>query len=145
MDGVSVGSYAVLADEEGRVLLTRRRGTGEWVFPGATVEEGEAPWEAVVREVREETALKIDIDRLVGVYVKKREGDLVFVFTARHVGGSAKASDEGDLLSFFSPDTLPAGTSEQDRVRIADALAEHEHRLLRVQPSQGDEPPPGTR
>jgi 8-oxo-dGTP pyrophosphatase MutT (NUDIX family) len=54
----SVAAYAVITDAEGHVLLTRRRDGDEWVLPGGSVEESEAPWEAVIREVREETGLQ---------------------------------------------------------------------------------------
>jgi 8-oxo-dGTP pyrophosphatase MutT (NUDIX family) len=40
-----------------RTLLTRRRGQEEWVLAGGSVKEGEAPWEAETREVREETGV----------------------------------------------------------------------------------------
>jgi mutator protein MutT len=36
-----------------------------WVFPGGTVEQGETPEEAVVREVFEETTLQVSIDKLL--------------------------------------------------------------------------------
>jgi 8-oxo-dGTP diphosphatase len=141
----SVAAYAVIQDERGRVLLTRRSDGDEWVLPGGTVEAGEPPWDAVVREVREESGLEVEVERLVGVYVKKRETDLVFGFAARVVGGELRASDERDALTFFPPGEPPEETSDHDRERIGDALLDADRAALRVQPSQGEEPPPGTR
>jgi 8-oxo-dGTP diphosphatase len=143
--GFSVAAYAVVQNERAEVLLTRRREGGEWVLPGGSVEAAEAPWEAVVREVREETGLEVDVARLIGVYVKRRETDIVLVFAAKAVAGELRRSDERDAVRFVAVDGLPAATSRQDADRIADALTHAERAILRVQPSQSEEPPPGTR
>jgi 8-oxo-dGTP diphosphatase len=141
----SVAAYAVIRDASGQVLLTRRRESGDWVLPGGSVEQREAPWEALVREVAEETGLDVAVERLVGVYAKRRERDLVFVFTGSRLGGTLRSSDERDRVEFVDPEQLPDDTSGRDRERIADALAENADAVLAVQPSQGDEPPDGTR
>ena len=140
-----VAAYAVVTNERGEILLTRRRDGGEWVLPGGSVADGEAPWEAVAREVNEETALEIDELRLTGLYAKRQERDLVFVFSARPVGGRPQSSVERDRVLFVDRDRLPPGTSARDRERIDDALGAREQPVLSVQPSSGDQPPPGTR
>ena len=63
---VCVGAIVV---EDGRLLLVRRgRGTaqGAWSVPGGRVEAGETVAEAVVRELREETALEGVCGQFVG-------------------------------------------------------------------------------
>ena len=144
-DRFSVAAYAVVENNRGEVLLTRRRGHEDWVLPGGSAEEEEAPWEAVVREVREETGLDIALNRLVGVYAKRRERDLVFVFAASATGGELRESDERDRASFVDPRELPEQTSNSDRRRIGDALEARMTAVLVIQPSQDDNPPPGTR
>jgi ADP-ribose pyrophosphatase YjhB (NUDIX family) len=63
---VAVGAV-VLRDRE---LLLVRRGhgpaAGAWSVPGGRVRFGEELHEAVVREVREETALQVVVDRFLG-------------------------------------------------------------------------------
>jgi 8-oxo-dGTP diphosphatase len=71
----TVAAYAVVENDRGEFLLTRRRESDDWVLPGGSVEDEEAPWEAVVREVAEETGLKIALRRLIGVYAKRSEHD----------------------------------------------------------------------
>jgi ADP-ribose pyrophosphatase YjhB (NUDIX family) len=95
--------------------------------------------------VREETSLDVDLGRLVGVYAKQRERDLVFVFDTAAVRGEPRPSDERDRVEYFDATALPDRTSEQDRERIADAVAGAAAPVLTTQPSQGEEPPPGTR
>jgi len=57
----------VILDDMGRILLIQRsmgsRGNpGKWDFPGGKVDQGETFDEALLREVFEETKLKISLD-----------------------------------------------------------------------------------
>ncbi|HEY2516366.1 MAG TPA: NUDIX hydrolase [Polyangiaceae bacterium] len=68
---------AVVIREDGRVLLIRRGrppGAGEWTLPGGKVEPGETPAEAIVRELREETGLAIEVVAALGVVPLDRGG-----------------------------------------------------------------------
>lgn len=51
---------AVIVDPAGRLLLVRKRGTLSFMQPGGKIEPGEAPREAVIRELQEELGLSID-------------------------------------------------------------------------------------
>jgi 8-oxo-dGTP diphosphatase len=59
---------AALLDSSGRVLITQRpqhkQLGGLWEFPGGKVELGEAPEQALVRELKEELDLSVDLDAL---------------------------------------------------------------------------------
>ncbi|MDO5091874.1 MAG: NUDIX domain-containing protein [Propionibacteriaceae bacterium] len=58
-------SAVVLTDNEGRVLLVRKRGTSALFNPGGKPEPGEAPVACAVREVAEELQIELDPSRLV--------------------------------------------------------------------------------
>jgi ADP-ribose pyrophosphatase YjhB (NUDIX family) len=89
-DRFSVATYAVIANERGQVLLTRRRCSDTGRFPAVASRPRRPHWEAFVREVREETGLDVERRRLVGIYGKRRERDLVFVFAASAIGGELR-------------------------------------------------------
>jgi 8-oxo-dGTP diphosphatase len=59
---------AALFDSSGRVLITQRPAHkqlgGLWEFPGGKVELGEAPEQALVRELKEELDLNVEPDAL---------------------------------------------------------------------------------
>lgn len=64
-----LAAYAVCI-EDGRVLLARhvpRTGAANWTLPGGRVEHAEDPFDAVVREVAEETGCDAVVERLLGV------------------------------------------------------------------------------
>lgn len=59
---------AALIVHDGRIFATQR-GYGEWrgwwEFPGGKLEPGESPEDALVREIREELATEIRVERYV--------------------------------------------------------------------------------
>ena len=61
------GVTAVIRDAD-RFLLARHSHSGLWSLIGGAVEPGEEPFDAVAREVREETGARIRVDGIVGAY-----------------------------------------------------------------------------
>jgi 8-oxo-dGTP diphosphatase len=118
----TVGVFAILFDEQGRVLLCHRRDLDCWNLPGGGLESGELPTQAAVRETREETGLEVIVDRLVGVYAKTYEDELVFTFTGKIVAGELTTTDESDACRFIEIEVLPANTIPKHVERIRDAL-----------------------
>ena len=58
----SIGAFAIVFDERGRVLLRHRQDFDLWNLPGGGVESGELPTEAVIRETKEETGLDVVVE-----------------------------------------------------------------------------------
>ena len=64
----TINVVAALIVHDGKIFATQR-GYGEWCgwweFPGGKQEPGEAPEDALVREIREELATEIEVDELL--------------------------------------------------------------------------------
>ena len=119
-----LGSYAVVLDDEKRILLCRLSAdeveAGAWTLPGGGVEFGEHPDETVLRELEEEAGLTGRIDDVVGifskVYTRSRAAagaDLHFIgflYRVTPVGGALRDEVDGstDTCAWFPPHELAA-------------------------------------
>jgi 8-oxo-dGTP diphosphatase len=131
----TIGVFTVIFDPQGRVLLCHRRDLDIWNLPGGGMEPGELPTETAIRETHEETGLQVEIERLVGVYSKPKNNDLVFVFIAQIIGGILTVNSEADQLQYFPLDALPTNTIPKHVERIQDAVANHSQPVFRQQTS----------
>jgi 8-oxo-dGTP pyrophosphatase MutT (NUDIX family) len=121
------GGAALVMDDEGRVLMQRRADSGNWSLPGGVMEIGETIGQAVVREVREETGLDVELTGILGVYTDPRhviaydDGEVrqefVIGFTARPIGGQLRGSDESTEVRWVRMSEL-AGMQVHESVRL---------------------------
>jgi 8-oxo-dGTP diphosphatase len=127
-----VGAFAVIFDKD-RVLLCHRRDYDLWNLPGGAVEDGETPWDAVLRETREETGLKIEVKKLSGVYFKPDTNEIQFAFVCQVKGGQLKINEEADEFGYFSIGNLPSKMSPKQTERIRDAATANQGTVLKEQ------------
>lgn len=113
-----MGAYAVIKDQAGRVLLIHRTDVDVWQSPGGGVEFGEAPSEAVIREVREESGYTCKIVDLLGIDLGLRSRNVWFSYQCEITGGQATKSTESDEIEYFELDRLPLVTPAT-RFRLA--------------------------
>lgn len=110
---VTLGVVGVITDGEGRVLLLDHRFRPRWTWglPGGFLGKNEPLIDGLVREIREETGLVIDVDpepfdveHLVG------PGAVTVAYRARARPGPLRLAD-GELRGggFYAPDALPDG------------------------------------
>ncbi len=116
---MTIGSFSIICDSENRVLLCRRRDIDLWNLPGGRAESGESPWEAAVREAKEELGVTISVRKLIGIFCKSTQNDLVFQFVADVVAGTPTLSDEVCEYGYFSEDSLPENTAPRQKERIS--------------------------
>jgi 8-oxo-dGTP diphosphatase len=65
---IPASSGALIFDARGRLLVVNPTYKAHWTIPGGIMEaDGETPWEACRREVREEVGLTVEHGRLVAV------------------------------------------------------------------------------
>jgi 8-oxo-dGTP diphosphatase len=93
----------------GRQILLKKAsrgvGVGKWNGPGGKIEPGETPEESVMREVDEETSLRVTdlvYHGKIGFCMNggKRLDYLVHVFSARGFSGTPRSSEEGEVRWF---------------------------------------------
>lgn len=126
----TIGVFALIKDEQNRVLLALRTDRNWWNLPGGSLEAGEAPWEGVVREVREETGLDVSVQRLLGVYSKIDKNDLVLSFECQVLGGELTLNDEAADLKYFAVNELPEKLYRNHRERIEDYFLNNNQRIF---------------
>jgi 8-oxo-dGTP diphosphatase len=65
LPGIPVSAGALIFDPSGRLLILKPTYKSGWTIPGGVMEaDGESPWAACQREVREETGLEVSRGRL---------------------------------------------------------------------------------
>ena len=133
----TVTAFALIFDKAGRLLLCRRKKDGLWNLPGGHLEPKEPPWEAVVREVREEIALNVKVLRLLGIYFVGKDNELVLSYVCEPRSKTPRPNREIDAIDWFELDRLPAQMREHHDVRAKDALI-RESVVMRTQPVAGN-------
>ena len=110
------GASAIVTDNEGNVLLHRRRDSGLWALPGGVMDIGETIAQCAEREVKEETGLTVRAYRLVGVYSDPEhvfaysDGEVrqefSVCFACRILAGDIAISNESLEVKFWSVQDL---------------------------------------
>ncbi|MGW4406063.1 NUDIX hydrolase [Nonomuraea sp. NPDC004702] len=108
----------VTVDDAGRILMQRRRDTGQWALPMGKMEIGETPSQCAIRETEEETGVRVEPTGLLGVYsdpghiVAYTDGEVrqeyEVMLIARPVGGRPEANDEASDVRWVEPGELHA-------------------------------------
>lgn len=128
---------AIVRDPNGRILLVKTIDRGVWVAPGGSIDPGESPTDAVVRETWEETGLVVEPRALVGVYggpeflISYPNGDrtayVTTVFECAAVGGAPRADgvETSELRYVAAADLAALPVAAWVPVVLADAFRFH--------------------
>ncbi|MEA3345992.1 MAG: NUDIX domain-containing protein [Chloroflexota bacterium] len=133
-----ISIFALIFEGDYHVLLGRRRDYDIWNLPGGGLRHDETVTEGIVREVREETGLVVEVDRLVGVYSKPYKNEVALTFQCRQVDGELQPTEEAAEWRYFSVDDLPQELLPKHRERILDAARHQAPAILRVQHGPAD-------
>jgi 8-oxo-dGTP diphosphatase len=136
-----VAAYAVIVEND-RLLLSRWLSPDRptWILPGGGVDHGEDPYDAVIREVFEETGYRAEVDELLGIEnvhgPALRDGveldyhRIRILYHAHVVGGELTFEVGGstDRAAWFPLDALPEVRGESVEVALE---------MLRTRPKDG--------
>jgi len=139
---IRLGCSAAIFDNQGRVLLTKRRDNGQWCLPSGGVEPGESVAEACEREVLEETGLSVRVKRFVGVYSHPdqltvySETDkfqiIALHFQAEIIEGELGLSDETSDFGYFTMEEIEGlEMLGRHKDRILDTLADQKEAYIK--------------
>lgn len=129
-----IGVGAVIWNHRGEIVLIRRGQEprlGEWSIPGGRLEWGESVREGVIREVREETGLEVEIGGLIDVVdavTREASGDVVrhyvlIDFLARHLAGALHAGSDAAEARWVAYEALDEYVLWSETRRVIDAAA----------------------
>ncbi len=139
--GHTVGALAVI-ENDGHLLMLKQRHRRGWTFPGGLLNRGENGSSAVVREVEEETGLRVEVGLPFSTVVEpgSRRVDILFwveVDDRAAVEASGEALESGWVPVEALMD--PATTDEPTRTAVAEFVrfkgantAPHQGRKLGV-------------
>ena len=97
LPAIPVSAGALIFDKAGRLLILKPTYKSGWTIPGGVMEaDGETPWEACRREVREETGIEVRTGRLACMDFRRprpgNPGGIRFLFRCGSLGGKQLAA-----------------------------------------------------
>jgi ADP-ribose pyrophosphatase YjhB (NUDIX family) len=120
----SVSVAGIVVRDDGRILVIQRRDNQHWEPPGGVLELDETFEEGVRREVREETGVDVQVERLTGVYKNMPRGIVALVFRCHPLGTAAIGTDEASRIDWLSIEEITRDMNEAYAIRLTDALLE---------------------
>ncbi len=127
--GVTLASSIYCVREDKVLLLERTKPpfAGSWVAPGGKIDDGEAPFQAAHRELREETGLSADELILRGIISETSPRPdfrwLIFFYVSHQFTGDVLAnSPEGKLAWWPISQVIELPIPEADRIFFPQVL-----------------------
>lgn len=109
---------AIVTNEAGDILMIHKTDNDRWALPGGGHDVGESIADTVVREVKEETGVDVEVTGIVGTFTDPRhvmaydDGEVrqqfSICFTTRLIGGELRTSSESKEVQWVPRDELHA-------------------------------------
>lgn len=128
----SVSVAGIVVNDEGKVLVIRRRDNGHWEPPGGILELDETFEEGVRREVHEETGIWVNVEHLTGVYKNMNRGIVALVFRCTPEAGIATKTNESREVAWMNLADIEASMTPAYAVRVVDGVGRGTSAAVRV-------------
>ena len=128
-NSIKPAAAVALFNDQGQILLLRRKDNDKWTMPGGTLDYGESMTSCAIREVREETGFGIRITGLIGTYtdpnilIAYSDGEVrqefTLVYAAEIETGELKIDDESKeavWVDLSAVAQLPLAESQRRRL-----------------------------
>ena len=103
-----------------KVLLHHRTDYDLWDLPSGGMKKGETIFQALKREVKEETGLNIKPVKITGLYQNYRKEIIVLIFLIKVISGKLTKNKEADDFKYFDYKKLPKNFPAKQKERIID-------------------------
>ncbi len=125
---------AAIFNDKGEILLQKRKDANQWCIISGHVEFGETIEAAILREIEEETDVKANITRFIGVYssplsqtyhyAERKVQYVTSYFEAALTGSIAPGftNNETQELKFFAVNNIPSELATMSPYWLTDAL-----------------------
>lgn len=118
---MTVFAVTALIRKEDRILaVSRRDKPHRWGLPGGKLESGEDPYEALVREVKEETNL--DVQEASKVFSRSINNKDVYCYYVNDWVGIPSQQEDGVKVKWVKPADLVAGPFGAWNVKLFDHI-----------------------
>jgi 8-oxo-dGTP pyrophosphatase MutT (NUDIX family) len=115
-NSVVASVVAAVRNDDGELLMIHRTDNDLWALPGGGHDVGESISDTVVREVREETGIEVEVIGLLGIYTNPKhvmaydDGEVrqqfSISFSAKPIGGRLATSSESRQVRWVNPADL---------------------------------------
>ena len=117
---------AIVTSDLGVLVGRRNDGKPPWTFIAGEVEPGESPADAAIREVKEETGLRVQVADVIGERVHPRTGrQMIYIAATPTHGNDVIVGDEDELA-----EVKWASLAEADELMAAYGMFEPVHDYL---------------
>lgn len=116
-DYIGVGAGAVILNDKNKILLLKRLRNpeiGKWSIPGGKIDFMEEAESAVIREIKEELGITVEVEKLLGItsHILREEKEHWFApaYLVKITDGVPKnmEPEKHEEINWFSLESLPA-------------------------------------
>jgi 8-oxo-dGTP diphosphatase len=127
-----VASGGIITNDRDEILLVKNPRKG-WEYPGGIIEPGETLPQGLVREIKEETGVDVEIVNIVEIYsnTKKKKGyngveevpTIVNIdFICKYISGVLSTSNESIEVKWLSKEVASKIVNQKQQLRFRRAL-----------------------